>query len=228
MPESRILNEDFSNKSTSAALQLIGQRYAVKAIRVSYMNDSGPREKEDQLTDTQEWDLSKIISVAKDLASNIPQEYLYMKNFIQKAQTMLKSGESILDKIEAFEISRHFDSEKMQNVVRNVLDFISQRQRRHAENEEDASLVGLIYIDMFLRLSGQSKSLNCICNYFCLTSKAAKKISPMADKMSIYLSKFASELLAQKYNDLDSGFLDYVTSSAKSESFDCEKKFPGC
>jgi len=156
----------------------------------------------------------------EDFLSNVP------KDLTEILQTVLKNGKDII--LDALQMSKQIESQFISKYFQMVTDFITQKQKRDVDQYEDASLVGLIYIDMFLRLSGQPKSSNCMLNYFCTTSKAAKKISHLADKMSIYLSQFASELLAKTNDVVDPKYLHNITLLSKADQFDCDKKFPGC
>jgi hypothetical protein len=240
---------------SAAALNLSGEKYAIKAIRVGYVDDNKNIENSDKNIENSEQNIEKAednSNIFDDDDSNIFYEVfelLNQKSLAEPGSNLLEEISQFLEKfdVESLPIKvSEFLLEKLpkiipenvsnklkqgSDVLQDVLEALGKRRRRSIENistfAEVASLIALIYIDLFLRLIGSDEKPECVSKYFCQASKSGKLLGIFSENLSTLLSDFAADLLIPKYW-IDPNFLKNVTNLARNEDFDCEEKFSEC
>jgi hypothetical protein len=256
---------------SAAALNLSGEKYAIKAIRVGYVDNNKIEKESSDIQKVENLDKYDINSdkniensdkniervtvksnIFDDEDSNIFNdvfELLNQKSLAEPGSNLLEEISHFLEKFDVESLPMKvsaFLSEKLpkifpenvsnklkqgSDVLQDVLEALGKRRRRSIENistfAEDASLIALIYIDLFLRLIGSDEKPECVSKYFCQASKSGKLLGIFSENLSTLLSDFAADLLIPKYW-IDPNFLKNVTNLARNEDFDCEEKFSEC
>ncbi len=240
---------------SAAALNLSGEKYAIKAIRVGYVDDNKNIENSDKNIENSEQNIEKAednSNIFDDDDSNIFYEVfelLNQKSLAEPGSNLLEEISQFLEKfdVESLPIKvSEFLLEKLPKIIpenvsnklkqgsdalQDVLELLGKRRRRSIENissiAEDASLIALIYIDLFLRVIGSEEKAECVSKYFCQASKSGKLLGIFSETFSTYLSDFAADLLIPKYW-IDPNFLKTVTTLARKDDFNCDEKFSEC
>jgi hypothetical protein len=234
---------------SAAALNLSGEKYAIKAIRVGYVDGNKMENENSDKNIEKAEDNSNIFD---DEDSNIFYEVFELLNQKSLAEPRSNLLEEISQFLEKFDVesllikvseflskklptilSKNFSNKMKQgsNILQNVLEALGKRRRRSIENittlAEDASVIALIYIDLFLRVIGSDEKPECVSKYFCQASKSGKLLGISSENLSTYLSDFAADLLITKYW-IDPNFLKNVTILARKDDFNCDEKFSEC